>query len=435
MISAACLIWSNSLRIFYAGYLLVAVVALLITPFLTLWLARILRLGMAWLRPIEGALAADSIIQAPRRTSATVAALMFSVALFTGLGGTARSTYRSVQDWLASTITAPLFVSASEVRSARSFQFPAAILPQMRQIAGIEEAQPLRNVRMTVRGLPVLLIATELVPFAARTRRRHVVAGDYDQMHQIASQEKGIIVSESFAELQHLAMGSPVELSTPRGNLTLPIVGVIRDYSSQEGSIFMERSLYIRYWDDDSADLFRVYLKPGVSRDEANRRILSRFEHDRHLFVLSSEDVKQYIMQVVDQWFGLTYIQIAIAVLVSILGILNSLAVSISERKREIGVVRAIGGLAMQVRRSIWLEAVCIGLVGLILGFALGAVNLYYTLEVVRRQFAGMALDYTFPLQLSLQLIPIILLAAIVAGVGPAEYAVRTNLVEALEYE
>ena len=435
LISAACLIWSNSLRIFYTGYLLIAVVALLVTPVLTLWLARILRTGIRWLRPVEGTLAADSIIQAPRRSSSTVTALMFSVAMFIGIGGTARSTYISVQDWLATTLTAPVFVSASEVRSARSFHFPATMLPQMRQIEGIEEAQPVRNLRTTMRGSPVLLVATELEPFARRTRRRRVVAGDYDQMHQIASQEKGIIVSENFAELQHLAMGSPVGLSTPHGTLAIPIVGVIRDYSSQEGSIFMERSLYIRYWDDDSVDLLRIYLKPGVTRDEVKRRILSRFEHDRRLFVLSSEDVRQYIMQIVDQWFGMTYIQIAIAVLVSILGILNSLTVSISERKREIGVLRAIGGLAMQVRESIWLEAVSIGLIGLILGFALGAVNLYYTLEMVRRQFAGMALDYSFPVQLGLQLIPIILLAAIVAGVGPAEYAVRTNLVEALEYE
>jgi len=163
--------------------------------------------------------------------------------------------------------------------------------------------------------------------------------------------------------------------------------------------------------------------------------MLGRFEHDRRLFVLSSEDVKQYIMKIVDQWFGMTYIQIAIAVLVSILGIVNSLAVSISERKREFGVLRAIGGLGMQVRGSIWIEAVSIGVIGLILGFALGAVNLYYTLEMVRRQLAGMPLDYTFPMQLGLLLIPIILLAAVVAGFGPAEYAVRTNLVEALEYE
>jgi putative ABC transport system permease protein len=435
LISASCLIWSNSVRIFYTGYLLIAVVALLLTPVLTLWLARILRIGIAWLRPIEGALAADSIIQSPRRTSSTVAALMFSVAMFIGLAGTAQSTYSSVQDWLATTVTAPLFVSASEVLSARSFHFPAAILPQIREIAGIEEAQPVRNVRMTVRGAPVVLMATELVPFAKRTRGRRVVAGDYDRMHEIASQEKGIIVSENFTELQHLAMGSPVELSTPHGHLTLPIVGIIKDFSSQEGSIYMERSLYIRHWDDDSADLVRIYLKPGVSRDEVKRRILSRFEHDRRLFVLSSEDVKQYIMKIVDQWFGMTYIQIAIAVLVSILGIVNSLAVSISERKREFGVLRAIGGLGMQVRGSIWIEAVSIGVIGLILGFALGAVNLYYTLEMVRRQLAGMPLDYAFPLQLGLLLIPIILLAAVVAGFGPAEYAVRTNLVEALEYE
>ena len=131
----------------------------------------------------------------------------------------------------------------------------------------------------------------------------------------------------------------------------------------------------------------------------------------------------------------MTYIQIAIAVLVAVLGILNTLTVSITERKRELGVLRAIGGMPGQIRRTIWMEAFAIGTIGLILGFVLGAVNLYYSLEMVHRTVTGFALAYEFPWRISLGLIPVMLLAALLVATGPAEYAVRTNLVEALEYE
>ena len=73
---------------------------LLLTPALALYLAKILRQPLKWLRPVEGALAADSLIQAPRRTSATVAALMLSLALVVALGGLARASYASIRDWL-----------------------------------------------------------------------------------------------------------------------------------------------------------------------------------------------------------------------------------------------------------------------------------------------------------------------------------------------
>ena len=69
--------------------------------------------------------------------------------------------------------------------------------------------------------------------------------------------------------------------------------------------------------------------------------------------------------------------QIAVAVLVAILGIVNTLTVSITDRRRELGVLQAVGGLRSQIRRTIWIEALSIALIGLVLGFALGAVQLY----------------------------------------------------------
>ena len=94
-----------------------------------------------------------------------------------------------------------------------------------------------------------------------------------------------------------------------------------------------------------------------------------------------------------------------------------------------------MGGLRWQIRRTVWAEALSIAAVGLVLGLALGAVNLYYTLGMVKRDVGGLDLDYIFPVQLMLVMSPIILAAAFIAAIGPAEAAVRASLVEALEYE
>jgi putative ABC transport system permease protein len=237
------------------------------------------------------------------------------------------------------------------------------------------------------------------------------------------------------AQLHHLELGDLLEITAPYGTIHLPIAGIIVDYTDQQGTVFLDRSVFIKYWHDDAVSDFRVYVAPGTPVSEVRQRIIDRYAGRRHVFVLTNEDGRQYILRIADQWFGLMNVQIAIAILVAILGIVNSLTVSIMDRRRELGVLQAVGGLRGQIRRTIWLEALSIGILGLIVGGVLGAINLYYLLQIVQRDIIGMRLDYEFPLSTMLALIPIMLGAAFVAALWPAEAAVRTPLVEALEYE
>jgi putative ABC transport system permease protein len=197
----------------------------------------------------------------------------------------------------------------------------------------------------------------------------------------------------------------------------------------------MDRTVFAKYWHDDSVNMFRVYVAPDADVAAVRQRIAERYDGKRQVFVLTNTELKSYILRLVNQWFGLTSIQIAVAVLVAILGVVNTLTVSITDRRKEFGVLRAVGAFQRQVRHIIWIEAVTVGAFGLILGTALGAVNLYYILEIVHRDINGMYLDYTFPTLTVLALVPTILAAAFLASLWPAEMAFRGTLVEALEYE
>jgi putative ABC transport system permease protein len=197
----------------------------------------------------------------------------------------------------------------------------------------------------------------------------------------------------------------------------------------------MDRSLYIKHWHDDSVNLFRVYTEPGAEALGVRTKILERFEGHRQVFVLTNADLRAHIMGLLRQWSQLTSLQISVAVLVAVLGIINTLTVSIKDRRRELGVLRVVGAGHWQVRRTIWIEALSVGAFGLILGAALGALNLFYVLQIVHRDVTGIRLDYQFPFITVMALIPIVGGAALVAALWPAESAVRGALVEALEYE
>ena len=441
-IALACLIapqfgsdaHGGSRAIFYFGFALVIVVALLLSPLLSLALAKAIRPLLKWLRPVEGVLAADSLIQSPRRTSASVAALMLSLTLVVAFAGMARASYNSIIDWMQTALNPDLFIMPSQSIVVRTIRFPASMGPEVSAMPGVERVQMVRDARIVFRKTPIMLVSIE-VDTLPLTAQRAPVAGNADEMYRRAAAGEGVIVADNLAMLQHLSLGDMLEIPAPNGLIRLPIVGIIVDYSDQQGTIFMDRRLFLKYWSDDSFNVLRVYLKPGMSMPEVRQRILEKYAGQRQVFVLTNAELKAYILKVTDQWFGLTSIQIAVAVLVAILGIVNTLTVSITDRRRELGVLQAVGGLQGQIRRTIWLEALSIAFIGLTLGFALGAINLYYILQMVHYDIAGMRLDYQYPYPTMLALVPVMLVAAFVAAIWPAESAVRGSLVEALEYE
>ncbi len=428
-----CLVVGDTAEVFYAGYLLAVLTAILLAPALSLWLSKLLRPLLRWLRPVEGTLAADSLIHAPRRTSATVAALMLSLAMVIGFGGMAGAIYDSVTEWMDQVLNPDLFVTASGSISQRNFTFPAAFARELEHIEGVEQVQVVRHARVIFRGVPVSVVAAEVEKLAGKVRRI-VMQGKLDEMYRLTARGRGVIVSDNFADLRGVRLGEVVELPSPRGMLRLPVVGITRDYTDQQGSVLIDREVYRRWWQDDTADVLRVYLRPGFSPQEVKRRILEKFAARHRLFVLENAEVRREIVRLTDQWFGMTYNQIAVAVLVAVLGIVNTLTVSITDRRRELGVLQSVGGLRRQVRHTVWMEAVGIALIGLVLGLALGAVNLYYTVEMVHR-VAGLRIDYQYPWRIAGLLIPGMLLIALVSALWPSEKAVRGRLVEALEYE
>ena len=435
LVVALVSLWIGSTFGFYGGYLLIIVAALLLVPTAASWLSRALRPVLKWLRPVEGALAADSLIQSPRRTSGAVAALMLSLGQVIGLGGVGRESYNSIVDWLDTALNPDLFVTGSQNLSDRTFRFPEALRPSIAAIPGVEDVQAVRSFRTHIGSTPVMLIVIDAASFERRGHRP-TVAEDPRGMYLLARAGQAVIVSDNFARLQRKGLGDRVDLAAPEGLLSLPIGGIITDWSDQQGSVFLDRSMYERYWKDDTANVFRVYVARGTDPQLVRQRILERLspEHPR-LLVMTNAEVRRWVLQLTDQWLQLTNSQLFIAVIVAILGIVNTLTVSIIDRKRELGVLRAVGGFRRQIRQTIWMEAMAIGLVGLTLGLLFGAVNLYFLLQVTGRDLSGMSLPYRFPVGIALVLLPTILGAALFSALWPAESAVRASLVEALEYE
>ena len=141
---------------------------------------------LKWLRPVEGALAADSLIQAPRRTSASVAALMLSLALVVAFAGMARASYDSIIDWMDTALNPDLFVMPSQNIVVRTIRFPATMGGGAGgDIRASTRVQMVRDARVVFRQTPVMVVAVEVeqhradgAPAAGGGQRRRDVPAD-----------------------------------------------------------------------------------------------------------------------------------------------------------------------------------------------------------------------------------------------------------------
>jgi putative ABC transport system permease protein len=175
-----------------------------------------------------------------------------------------------------------------------------------------------------------------------------------------------------------------------------------------------------------------VKLKPGANAKAVQaaikRPVKAAFPT---VDVLNQTQLKDKQKSQIQKLVGLLYALLAMAVLVSLLGIVTTLALSIHERTRELGMLRAVGMSRRQVRRMVRFEAIITALIGAVLGIILGVV--FATLIAQPLKDDGFTLSY--PVGTLITMLVLAALAGIVAAILPARRAARLNVLEALAYE
>jgi putative ABC transport system permease protein len=152
-------------------------------------------------------------------------------------------------------------------------------------------------------------------------------------------------------------------------------------------------------------------------------------------FVYTNSEYKRWIMSLIDQFFTFNYTQMVVAIFVAAIGIINTLIISIAERKREIGVIRAIGGMRWQIRRMVLLEAVAIAVVGVVAAVLKGLLDTYFAVRTAAAVLGGYTIPYYFPWTMIIVALPLALGIALAAAWWPARRSVRTSVIEAINYE
>jgi putative ABC transport system permease protein len=305
------------------------------------------------------------------------------------------------------------------------------VVEQLREVPGVDRATGLRFVHPEYNGTIVFLIALDCRTFAEAVSSRGAGPPDLEKYKRVSGTR--VLVSDNFAVRHGVKPGDVLLFPGSKGNVALTVVDTVVDFSWNRGTIIMDRTAYAKQFDDDRVDLCHIFYK---NPDDAATR--KRVAAVLAKFGLQSTDrttLRTFLSELVNRMYVLAYLQQIIVGVVAALGVVTALLISVLQRKRELGLLLAVGATPGQVIRSVLAEAVLMGVFGTILGILIGLPLQWYVLKVVLFEESGFTFDVLVPWKQAAAIAIGAITVAALAGLLPAIHAVRTRITDALAYE
>ncbi len=429
--AAACCAMPPVHGIAVAGYIAVLFVVVgfsLLSPMIVIGGSSLLRRPLRAAYGIVGQLAAASIPASLRRTSIACAALAMATGMMIAVALMVGSFRETVRVWVDQTVTSDLWLRpAKGLTNADVALFPPSIADDLRRVPFIAAVDPVRGIDVTY-GDSIIAVGSGDFDVARRFGNLPMVAPrSSGEALAEAVRRRGVFVSESFALKFHKRVGDTIDLPTRRGVERFPITGIYRDYSNDRGVVVMDRALFIRAFADDKINTVILYLRKGTDPEVARRRLETMFGPRYHAFAVLNREIRTEVMRIFDQTFVITYALLAVAVIVAVLGIVNTLSALILERASELALLRILGLSRSELRRMILLESSILGVIALVAGLAIGVVLSWILIYVINKQSFGWTIEFHAPVRLIALSLVMTFLASLLAGIFPSQLASRIN--------
>ena len=411
----------------FAGVGFIFVAAFLAIALFSAVCSRLLRPIAQLVFPIEGRLASDNLVRAPGRTGLVIAALAACVALMAHTAGIIRSNEVTVMRWLDRALTADLVVTSGGPVSATGQTTP--ISPEaadeiMGQFPGA------RSVAISWRFLDspeygdVTVAAVDMDGYCSANEERHAPIEHLPLLRRLVDEPDSTVVSENFAALHHVQTGDTITIQGTDRAVRLKVIGAVEDCSTPRGLIFIHRAHHTEEFGTKLIDILDVYLPTGsdaatVERARPDARPVAV---GRRVFAGAADrggGPRQHprrdppgLQHRLSSGTGRRCGGRA--------GVVAALLISVIQRRRELGLLRAVGATQGQVVRSVLFEALLMGLIGSVLGALFGLLLEWYAVAVILYEESGFQLALTIPWREAAIISVLAMTTATIAGLLPA---------------
>ncbi|MFC6012948.1 FtsX-like permease family protein [Nocardia lasii] len=370
-----------------------------------------------------GALGATSLERAPRRVWATAMTVMIGVAAVVALGGASGNMVKSATDSFQNLAETDLYVSPSAVEQFPTGPvLPAGLAEKLAEVPGVDQVVPAQMAFATIGSGRVMLQGYSTTVSDARLG--DVDAAVIEQMRR----GEGIVITRDVARSLSLAVGDEVTMPTPSGQHKTTVLQVIPYFTAVSGVVMMNLDQLREWYQRPGETILSIKYAAGADPDAVRAAVRAQVPPEIH--VNTGAETIDAISSGVQQGAAMSNMILWIVVLVATVALLNTLMLSVLERRRELGVLRAMGTNRKFLLRSVLAEAAGIGFIGAAIGLVVGIAVQY---------LATVAIGHAMTIDIVYRPSPLIALygaaalgLALLGSIPPALRAARMPIVAAL---
>lgn len=380
---------------------------------------------------VEGRMAAANATRNRGRTALTASALMVGISLvvaFSALGG---SLLGSIRAYLDGSLGSDYVVQPTQQISDAGFN--ESLPGEIGAVEGVERTTSIvSSFRRSGERVDIVFGVDADYPEIFRTNFVPGSETPPDAFDEV--QAGGALIGKQLAESRRLAVGDDIELPGPEGPKKYPIEGILENDLVGGGSgVYLSKEVLARDFNETESEFLAIKAEPGSDRDKLSGEIEAALRDYPQFGLYSNAEWKAQIERDFNRQYVFFYAIMGVSVAVSAFGVVNTLSMSVFERTREIGILRAIGTTRLQIGRLIIDEGVVISLIGCLVGVILGSALGY--LFVQGSGAGGFQIEFYYPRLPALAALLSGLFIGIFAGLLPARSAARKPIVEAVGYE
>jgi putative ABC transport system permease protein len=382
---------------------------------------------LRWLRGVTGSLARQNAMRNPRRTSGTAAALMVGVGVVTLFTIFAASLKTAIDDSVTKSFTGDLVISEGGFGGG-------GISPQL--ASDIDQLPEVQTATGLGRGRALVGTGTENVTIAEPAQLGSVLDLDVNAGSVRALGPQQLAVSDRVADDEGWKRGTRVPVTFADGTTTEFTVGAVYEARDIAGNYILPREAWTPHAVQDVDNTVLIRLENGVNLETGRSAVERTAEAYNAPDVEDREQYADSVGQFVNMMLGIVYVLLALAILIALMGIANTLSLSVYERTRELGLLRAIGESRRQLRSMVRWESVIIAVFGTVGGVGVGV---FLGWALVKAASAGtgdmIAPTFTAPISQLAVLLVVGAIAGVLAGLRPARRAAKLPVLQAVAAE
>jgi putative ABC transport system permease protein len=310
-----------------------------------------------------------------------------------------------------------------------------AVVSTTRSGVGIAQVKPSAFSKNAAgnNGMTVSLMGIDPVAYP-QVARLDFSQGNPSEAYQALSNGRSAIINGVFASTAGLKIGDVIPFLTPHGTQNYRVVAIASDIMNEKATTaYISQSELASDFDKKDDVFIQLNLRPGVDRVKVEVELKAILQKYPQIMMISGQAYFQQIVRLINTAFFGIYILFIFLAVPSIIAMLNTLAISVIERTREIGMLRALGATQKQIRRMILTEALLLAGIGTVFGLLAGLYLCYALIGGFR--VLGLPVSFIFPWTGLLYATLVGLVSGALASIIPARQAARLEIIQALHYE